>query len=200
MLGYAPSQSSVRSDSRSLATFEYPGLMTVTVAGSDTATKSPSVIEQPLETLVDYSALQRIMPFLSCSGHSLQQEQWAYKIILDHINRKAFVQQVSREVGVTGAPSCTLDMRVDPELRCGDGKIRRTYIMAFRRAMGYEDENDLEPCFGHRAYPKTQRFVIAIHKYRAMLPHSSVLGLKDNLEGPCCQTYLKALKRVYEEI
>jgi hypothetical protein len=200
MLGYAPSQSSVRSDSRSLATFEYPGLMTVTVAGSDTATEPPSVIEQPLETLVDYSALQRIMPFLSCSGHSLQQEQWAYKIILDHINRKAFVQQVSREVGVTGAPSCTLDMRVDPELRCGDGKIRRTYIMAFRRAMGYEDENDLEPCFGHRAYPKTQRFVIAIHKYRAMLPHSSVLGLKDNLEGPCCQTYLKALKRVYEEI
>jgi hypothetical protein len=67
-------------------------------------------------------------------------------------------------------------------------------------AMGYEDENDLEPCLGHHAYPKTQLFVIAIHKYRAMLQHSSVLGLKDNLEGPCCQIYLKVLKGVYEEI
>lgn len=56
--------------------------MTVTVAGSETATEPPSVIEQPLETIVDYSALQHIMPFLSCSGDSLQQEQWAYKIVL----------------------------------------------------------------------------------------------------------------------
>jgi hypothetical protein len=118
------------------------------------------------------------MPFLSCSGESLQQEQWVSKIVLDHKNRKAFVQQVSREVGIPGAPSCTLDMRVDPELRSGAGKIRRIYIMAFRRAMEHEDENDLEPCLGQRAYPKTQLFVIAIHKYRAMLPHSSVLGLK----------------------
>jgi hypothetical protein len=174
--------------------------MTVTVVGSDTATEPPSVIEQPLETtVVDYSALQHNMPFLSCSGASLQQEQWVYKIVLDHIKRKAFVQQVLREVGTPGAPSCRLDMRVDPELRSGDGKIRRTYIMAFRRAMGYEDENDLEPCFGDHSYPKTQLFVIAIHKYRAMLPHSSVLGLKDNLEGPCCQTYLKALKSLYED-